>query len=86
MYMKKNGKYSTLAVFDLCSVVSMCAFISSDIVLNNENSMKIKQLANPFQSTCTPCNLHKLFKGSFFKFFWEPDEEVFDLEWLRTLM
>ena len=33
------------------------------------------------QSITTP---HKLFKGSFFKFFLEPDEEVFDLEWLMT--
>ena len=46
-----------LLFFDLCSVVSVCAFINSDKVLNNENSMKIKQLANPFQSTCTSCNL-----------------------------
>ena len=51
------GKYVLHSYYLLtCVVWSVCAFINSDKVLNNENSMKIKQLANPFQLTCTSCN------------------------------
>ena len=53
MYLKKNGKYYTLLT---CAVWSVSAFINSDKVLNNENRMKIKQLANLFQSINQRCN------------------------------